>query len=182
MNLTSESDSDDPITRSPQMKQQQLQKKFIRIQTPKNPMVLEKERQMRFLLENFPKSEAMVNKRKKKENAFDSSYCFVCFFFVLKEIHNLLSKHRFDPDSAARELSEKMEVPLYAGGYKKWKSDLNLPDFHPDTATPTPQNGNNVAQVVHVKRKLPTTFGNPAKRKSEISVIIVFCFLSIFFV
>lgn len=60
VNLTSESDSDDthvpkPATMKP------IQNGVSRSQPNKNPVVLEKERQMRFLLEHFPKTEAMVN-------------------------------------------------------------------------------------------------------------------------
>lgn len=57
VNLTSESDSDD----TPVSKPAPVRMVVSRPTPNKNPVVLEKERQMRFLLEHFPKTDAMVN-------------------------------------------------------------------------------------------------------------------------
>ncbi|CAH0563554.1 unnamed protein product [Brassicogethes aeneus] len=65
----------------------------------KNPSILEKEKQMKFLLEIFPNLEAMV-------------------------IHDVLSKHSFNTDSAAAELSKEhgqSQVPQRV--YSEWKQN-----------------------------------------------------------
>lgn len=144
MNLTSESDSDDPPARhSNQNNRNQPQKSIV---------VLERERQMRFLLENFPKTEAMVTNN-NNHRLFPAHTPTNIHLF--QEIHNMLSKYLFDADTAAFELSRTMGIPTYIGGYKKWKSDNNLSDFECDTA------------AVSGKRKAPVAFGNSSKKKGE---------------
>lgn len=76
---TSESDSDDsqsiPQTAAPLRNAQNGN----RSQTHKNPVVLEKERQMRFLMENYPNTEAMVHRKQKLATSADGSLFFFCF-------------------------------------------------------------------------------------------------------
>ncbi|XP_028136056.1 SWI/SNF-related matrix-associated actin-dependent regulator of chromatin subfamily A containing DEAD/H box 1 homolog [Diabrotica virgifera virgifera] len=65
--------------------------------TTKNPSVLEKEKQMKFLLEIFPNLDAM-------------------------KIHNCLSKHSFNTDAAAAELSKFYNKPV-DHAYTDWRQD-----------------------------------------------------------
>ncbi|KAK9887995.1 hypothetical protein WA026_000284 [Henosepilachna vigintioctopunctata] len=64
----------------------------------KTPSILEKERQMKFLLDMFPNLEAMV-------------------------IHDVLSKYNFNTDQAAAELARLHGKEVKPGGYDKWKVD-----------------------------------------------------------
>ncbi|XP_076250237.1 SWI/SNF-related, matrix-associated actin-dependent regulator of chromatin, subfamily a, containing DEAD/H box 1 [Rhynchophorus ferrugineus] len=64
----------------------------------KNPGILEKEKQMKFLLEIFPNLEAM-------------------------KIHDILSKHSFNTDAAAAELSRTYSKTVMQGSYSAWKED-----------------------------------------------------------
>lgn len=66
--------------------------------TMKTPSILEKERQMKFLLDMFPRLEAMV-------------------------IHDMLSKYNFNTDEAASELARLHGKEVLPGGYAKWKLD-----------------------------------------------------------
>ncbi|CAG9812421.1 unnamed protein product [Phaedon cochleariae] len=66
----------------------------------KNPSILEKEKQMKFLLEIFPKLEAM-------------------------KIHDCLSKHSFNTDAAAAELSRTYDKESQYAGYNEWKQDYD---------------------------------------------------------
>ncbi|XP_072394473.1 SWI/SNF-related matrix-associated actin-dependent regulator of chromatin subfamily A containing DEAD/H box 1 homolog [Diabrotica undecimpunctata] len=67
--------------------------------TTKNPSILEKEKQMKFLLEIFPNLDAM-------------------------KIHNCLSKHSFNTDAAAAELSKFYNKPV-EHGYTEWRQDYD---------------------------------------------------------
>jgi SWI/SNF-related matrix-associated actin-dependent regulator 1 of chromatin subfamily A len=67
----------------------------------KNPSVLEKENQMKYLLSSFPNVDAMV-------------------------IHDVLSRHEFKVDEAASELSRCHAVQLKSKGYAKWKEENGL--------------------------------------------------------
>lgn len=64
----------------------------------KNPEVLEKERQMRFLMQSFPKADTMA-------------------------IHNVLSRHNFDTDAAAAELAENRDKSEKACSYQQWRRE-----------------------------------------------------------
>ncbi|XP_044759233.1 SWI/SNF-related matrix-associated actin-dependent regulator of chromatin subfamily A containing DEAD/H box 1 homolog [Coccinella septempunctata] len=64
--------------------------------TMKTPSILEKERQMKYLLELFPHLEAMV-------------------------VHDMLSKYNFNTDEAAAELSRLHGKEVTEGGYANWK-------------------------------------------------------------
>ncbi|XP_023012119.1 SWI/SNF-related matrix-associated actin-dependent regulator of chromatin subfamily A containing DEAD/H box 1 homolog [Leptinotarsa decemlineata] len=66
----------------------------------KNPSILEKEKQMKFLLEIFPNLEAM-------------------------KIHDCLSKHSFNTDAAAAELSRSYNKQSDYTGYDEWKQDYD---------------------------------------------------------
>ncbi|KAJ8959068.1 hypothetical protein NQ318_022324 [Aromia moschata] len=68
----------------------------------KNPSILEKEKQMKFLLEIFPNLEAM-------------------------QIHDCLSKHSFNTDAAAAELSRTYNKASQLGytGYNQWRQDYD---------------------------------------------------------
>lgn len=63
----------------------------------KNPSILEKEKQMKFLLEIFPNLDAM-------------------------KIHDCLSRHSFNTDAAAAELSRNYNKPVDYG-YSQWRQD-----------------------------------------------------------
>ncbi|XP_064213319.1 SWI/SNF-related matrix-associated actin-dependent regulator of chromatin subfamily A containing DEAD/H box 1 homolog isoform X2 [Tribolium castaneum] len=62
----------------------------------KNPAVLEKENQMKYLMSSFPNVDAMV-------------------------IHDVLSRHGFKVDEAASELARCHAVEFNSQGYAKWK-------------------------------------------------------------
>ncbi|KAG5890777.1 hypothetical protein JTB14_016513 [Gonioctena quinquepunctata] len=66
----------------------------------KDPSILEKEKQMKFLLEIFPNLEAM-------------------------KIHDCLSKHNFDTDAAAAELSTSYDKQSEFTAYNEWKQDYD---------------------------------------------------------
>ncbi|KAJ8983966.1 hypothetical protein NQ317_008669 [Molorchus minor] len=68
----------------------------------KNPSILEKEKQMKFLLEIFPNLDAM-------------------------QIHDCLSKHSFNTDAAAAELSRMYNKSTQLGytGYNEWRQDYD---------------------------------------------------------
>lgn len=72
--------------------------RFNGFQRQKNPGILEKEKQMKFLLEIFPNLEAM-------------------------KIHDILSKHSFNTDAAAAELSRTYSRTIMQGSYDAWKQD-----------------------------------------------------------
>lgn len=67
--------------------------------TMKNPSILEKEKQMKFLLEIFPNLDAM-------------------------KIHDCLSRHGFNTDAAAAELSRNYNKPV-GYGYSEWRLDYD---------------------------------------------------------
>ncbi|RZC42894.1 SWI/SNF-related matrix-associated actin-dependent regulator of chromatin subfamily A containing DEAD/H box 1 -like protein [Asbolus verrucosus] len=71
----------------------------------KHPSVLEKENQMKYLLSSFPNVDAMV-------------------------IHDVLSRHEFNVDEAALELSRCHAIELKSEGYAKWKEQNGLSDQH----------------------------------------------------
>lgn len=64
----------------------------------KTPSILEKERQMKFLLEIYPNLEAMV-------------------------IHDVLSKYNFNTDHAAIDLAKRYGKELQTPGYEQWKNE-----------------------------------------------------------
>ncbi|XP_044252842.1 SWI/SNF-related matrix-associated actin-dependent regulator of chromatin subfamily A containing DEAD/H box 1 homolog isoform X2 [Tribolium madens] len=64
----------------------------------KNPSVLEKENQMKYLMSSFPNVDAMV-------------------------IHDVLSRHGFKVDEAASELARCHAVEFNSQGYAKWKEE-----------------------------------------------------------
>ncbi|KAH1015833.1 SWI/SNF-related matrix-associated actin-dependent regulator of chromatin subfamily A containing DEAD/H box 1 homolog isoform X2 [Dendroctonus ponderosae] len=66
----------------------------------KNPGVLEKEKQMKFLLEIFPSLDAM-------------------------RIHDILSKHSFNTDAAAAELSRTYSRTIQQSTYSKWREEYD---------------------------------------------------------
>ncbi|CAG9857372.1 unnamed protein product [Phyllotreta striolata] len=65
----------------------------------KHPSILEKEKQMKFLLEIFPNLDAM-------------------------KIHSCLSRHSFNTDAAAAELSRNYNKPVDYG-YSQWRQDYD---------------------------------------------------------
>ncbi|CAH1978360.1 unnamed protein product [Acanthoscelides obtectus] len=78
-----------------------LNNKYNNARCSKNPSILEKEKQMKFLLEIFPNLEAM-------------------------KIHDCLSKHSFNTDAAAAELSKTYNKPPPQSGfqqYNQWRQD-----------------------------------------------------------
>ncbi|VEN43099.1 unnamed protein product [Callosobruchus maculatus] len=78
-----------------------LNNRYNNAKSSKNPSILEKEKQMKFLLEIFPNLEAM-------------------------KIHDCLSKHSFNTDAAAAELSKIYNKPPPQSGfqeYNQWRQD-----------------------------------------------------------
>ncbi|KAL3272354.1 hypothetical protein HHI36_013833 [Cryptolaemus montrouzieri] len=82
---------------------------YINRRNMKTPSILEKERQMKFLLDMFPKLEAMI-------------------------IHDVLSKYNFNTDLAAADLAKLHGTEVKPGGYEKWKMDYQQKASHSNTS------------------------------------------------
>ncbi|XP_060522592.1 SWI/SNF-related matrix-associated actin-dependent regulator of chromatin subfamily A containing DEAD/H box 1 homolog isoform X2 [Cylas formicarius] len=102
VNPFSDSDSEVELPRKHPIVNHETTASTVRLNgfRPKNPSILEKEKQMKFLLEIFPKLETM-------------------------KVHDVLSKHNFNTDAAAAELSRtysEQQQAIY-GSYSQWKDN-----------------------------------------------------------
>ncbi|KAJ8972627.1 hypothetical protein NQ314_000083 [Rhamnusium bicolor] len=98
----------------------------------KNPSILEKEKQMKFLLEIFPNLEAM-------------------------QIHDYLSKHSFNTDAAAAELSRTYNKSSQLGytGYTQWRQDYDRREAESKSSQVANANTVLFEQQQSFKRKAP---------------------------